>query len=364
MSPLALRRRIGQLVTLGIPGVTVSPELRSLAREFGLGGVILFARNVSDPEQVAELAFECRNLGADPPLWVAIDQEGGRVARLRAPLTVWPPVAAVGRCGSDALAARFGAALARELRSVGISFDCAPVLDVLTNANNPAIGDRAIANDARTVATLGAAMIRAMQGEGVAACGKHFPGHGDTAVDSHHELPLVEHSPDRLRAIEYEPFRAAIAADVAGIMVAHLLVPALDETRPASLSRRIVTGELREALGFDGLIVTDDLYMTGCAARFPIPQATVEAVAAGHDMVLLCEPHIDDHAAALEALVRAVENETVRFAQVERSIARHRALKSRFLADPDGARRPSTSWRGLIGCEAHQLIAAELRQHV
>jgi beta-N-acetylhexosaminidase len=364
MLPLSLRHQIGQLVTLGIPGLTVPPDVRSLAREFGLGGVILFARNVAEPEQVAELAFACRNLVAETPLWVAIDQEGGRVARLRAPLTVWPPAVAVGRSGDEALAARFSAALAREIRSLGITFDCAPVLDVLTHADNPAIGDRAISDDARVVATMGAAMIRAMQGEGVAACGKHFPGHGDTAVDSHHGLPLVEHSPERLRAVEYEPFRAAAAAGVAGIMVGHLLVPALDETRPASLSRRIVTGELREALGFDGLIVTDDLYMKGCSARFPIPAATVEAVAAGHDMVLLCEPRIDDHAAALEALVRAVEDERLPFGQIERSLARHRALKGRFVADPDGARRPSTSWRGLIGCEAHQLIAAELRQHV
>lgn len=363
MSPQALRRQVGQLVGLGIPGHALPAEWRALAREFGLGAVVLFGRNVSEPAQVAELAFDCRTLDADRPLWVAVDQEGGRVARLRAPLTVWPAAATMGRCGQEALAERFASAMARELRSLGITFDYAPVLDVLTNANNPAIGDRAIAGDVAVVSRLGAAWIRGLQGERVAACGKHFPGHGDTSVDSHHELPLVEHGPDRLRAVEYAPFRAAIAADVAGIMVSHLLVPAFDEDRPASLSRRVVTGELREGLGFDGLIVTDDLYMKGCAARLTMAQATVAAVAAGHDMVLLCEPKADDHAAALEALVHAVEDGTLPADQVERSIARHTAMKARYIGDLREERRPSVAWRDVIGADAHQLVAAELRQY-
>ncbi len=363
MSPSGLRRQIGQLVTLGLAGHTVSQEFRSLAREFGIGGVIVFARNVGAPEQVAELVFESRSLDSDAPLWVAVDQEGGRVARLRAPLTVWPPAAAAGRSGDEALAARAAGAMARELRSLGFTFDCAPVLDVLTTPDNPAIGDRAIAGDAATVGRLGAAMIRAIQQEGVAACGKHFPGHGDTSVDSHHDLPVVEHGPDRLRAVEYAPFREAMAAGVAGIMVAHLLVPAFDDAKPASLSRRIVTGELRDGLGFDGLIVTDDLFMKGCTGRIPVASAAVDAVIAGHDMLLLCEPQLDEQAAALEALVHAVEDGTGPAAQVERASARQLAAKGRFITDPDDAKRPSVRWRGLIGCDAHQRIAAELRQY-
>jgi beta-N-acetylhexosaminidase len=269
----------------------------------------------------------------------------------------------LGRSGSEDLASRFAQALARELRSVGITLDFAPVLDILTSPANPAIGDRALAADARTVARLGSAVIRGLQQEGIAACGKHFPGHGDTGVDSHHELPIVEHGPDRLRAIEYEPFRAAIGADVAGIMVAHLLVPALDADWPASLSRRVVTGELRDGLGFDGLIVTDDLYMKGCRVRLAPPAATVQAVAAGHDMVLLCEPNVDDQAAALEALVHAVEGGMLPVDQVERSIARHRRWKARFMTPAGDRRRPSELWRQVIGCEAHQIIAADMAQH-
>jgi beta-N-acetylhexosaminidase len=146
------------------------------------------------------------------------------VARLKAPFTVWPPAATLGRAASPELATRFATALARELRAVGVTFDFAPVLDVLTNAANPAIGDRAISDDAARAAALGAAIITALQADGVAACGKHFPGHGDTSVDSHFELPLVEHGPERLRGVEWVPFRAAIAAGVAAVMTAHVLV--------------------------------------------------------------------------------------------------------------------------------------------
>ncbi len=193
--PSAIRRSIGQLLIGSLPGTTIPAEMRSLAREFGLGGVILFARNIEAPEQVAELAHDVQSLAGELPLWVSIDQEGGRVARLRAPFTEWPPMATLGRSGDVELASRFAAALAAELRAVGITLDYAPVLDIHTNPNNPVIGDRALAEDAETVGKLGVAIIRALQGNGIAACGKHFPGHGDTSVDSHFELPVVEHPP-------------------------------------------------------------------------------------------------------------------------------------------------------------------------
>ena len=235
--PSAIRREIGQLLIGSLPGTTITPEMRSLAREFSLGGVILFARNIEAPEQVAELSHDVQALATELPLWVSVDQEGGRVARLKAPFTVWPPMATLGRSGDVALAARFAAALAAELRAVGITLDYAPVLDIHTNPKNPVIGDRALAEDAEGVARLGAAIIASLQDNGVAACGKHFPGHGDTSVDSHLELPLVEHPPDRIRRVECVPFRAAIKAGVAFIMTAHVLVPSLDEEQPATLSR-------------------------------------------------------------------------------------------------------------------------------
>src|SRR5262249_21992353 len=265
------------------------------------GGVILFARNVAEPGQVAELAFEASRLVADLPGWVSIDQEGGRVARLKAPFTEWPPMATLGRSGDVQLAERFARALAAELKAVGITLDFAPVLDVHTNPRNPVIGDRALAERAGDVARLGGAGIRAMQAEGLAACGKHFPGHGDTSTDSHLELPLVEHPPERLREVEFVPFRAAIEAGVATIMTAHVLVPALDEQRPATLSKRIVTGLLREELHYDGVIVSDDLEMKALANDYKVPESAVLAVEAGCDTVLTCSGGLGRPAAALDA---------------------------------------------------------------
>src|SRR5918996_1350654 len=264
--PASIRRDIGQLLIGSLPGTTITPEMRSLAKEFQLGGVILFSRNIEAPEQVAELSRDVQTLARDVPLWMSVDQEGGRVARLKAPFTEWPPMAVLGRSGDEQLAARFAKALAAELRAVGVTLDYAPVLDIHTNPKNPVIGDRALADDAEMVARLGVAIIRGLQEHDVAACGKHFPGHGDTAIDSHLDLPLVEHPPDRLRRVEFVPFRAAIAADVAFMMTAHVLVPAFDEERPATLSRRIVQAILREELGFEGVILSDDLEMKAIAS--------------------------------------------------------------------------------------------------
>src|SRR5262252_751668 len=234
--PVSLRRQIGRLLIAGFNGGQVPVELRSIAREFGLGGVILFGRNIEAPEQVAELCYEAGRLVPDLPLWVSIDQEGGRVARLKAPFTEWPPMATLGRSGDIRLVERFAKALAAELRAVGVTLDYAPVLDVHTNSKNPVIGDRALAEQADEVARLGSAIIRTLQAEGIAACGKHFPGHGDTSTDSHHELPLVEHPPERLRRVEFVPFKAAVDARVATIMTAHVFVPSLDDEQPATLS--------------------------------------------------------------------------------------------------------------------------------
>ena len=239
---------------------------------------------------------------------MSVDQEGGRVARLKEPFTRWPPMATLGRAGSDALAARFATAMAIELKAVGITLDYAPVLDIHTNPKNPVIGDRALATRADDVARLGRVIIRTLQGAGLAACGKHFPGHGDTAADSHVELPLIEHEPDRLRAIEFVPFRAAIAERVAFIMTAHVLVPALDETRPSTLSPRVVQAILRDELGFEGVILSDDLEMKAVSAQYPVPDAAVEAIRAGCDAVLVCSGDIDLQGRTLEALVRAVES--------------------------------------------------------
>ena len=361
MSPSALRRQIGQLLIAGFDGHQIPPELRSMAKEFGLGGVIVFGRNIDEPEQVAELAFDAARLVPELPAWVSVDQEGGRVARLKPPFTEWPPMATLGRSGEVKLAERFARALAAELKAVGITLDYAPVLDIHTNSKNPVIGDRALAEKAEDVARLGAAIVRALQGSGIAACGKHFPGHGDTSADSHFELPLVEHPPDRLRRVEFLPFKAAIEAGVATIMTAHVLVPSLDEKRPASLSRKVVFDVLRDELHYEGVILSDDLEMKAIAAGYAVPEAAVMAIEAGCDGVLICSGDHATQAAALEALVHAVEQERLPYGRVEDALNRQRRAKERFLASPVAAKPArGRALRDLLGRDEHRAIAEEM----
>ena len=360
MSIRDARRHAGQLAMAGFAGHSIPSDLRALAREFDLGGVILFARNVESPEQVAEIAREAQDLARELPLWVSVDQEGGRVARLRSPFTLWPAMHTLGRSGDQQLAVRFAGALAAELKAVGVTLDYTPVLDILTNPKNPVIGDRALAGTADEVARLGTTIIDALQSEGIAACGKHFPGHGDTSVDSHFDMPLVEHPPDRLEAVELVPFKAAIAAGVAGIMTAHLLVPALDPERPGTLSPAIVTGLLKQRLGFDGVVFTDDIGMKAISARYTTAEATLAAVSAGCDVILMCGDAVAPQFEAMERLVHALEDGELPLGRVEDALARHRRMKERFLAQPRSRPLDARALRALLGREEHQAIAAEM----
>jgi len=357
MSPLSLRRQIGQLLIAGFKGTSTPPELRSIANEFGLGGTILFARNIEEPAQVAELAFELAQLTPEMPAWVSVDQEGGRVARLKAPFTEWPPMATLGRSGDTKLAEQFAKALAAELRAVGITLDYAPVLDIHTNPKNPVIGDRALSDAARTAAELGAVIVRTLQAAGVAACGKHFPGHGDTSVDSHHDLPLVEHPIELLREREFLPFKAAIEAGVATMMTAHVFLPALDEERPATLSRTIVTGILRESLGFEGLIISDDLEMKALAKERSVEDSAVLAIEAGCDALLICAGDYDVQAAALEAIVKLAEQNRAFERRVEDAVLRNTRTKERFLMAPVSSPMNAKALGRVLGHDEHKRAA-------
>jgi beta-N-acetylhexosaminidase len=359
-----IRRHIGQLLLTGFEGKQIPPELRSLAREFDLGGVIIFGRNVEAPEQVAEMALGTQALAQELPLWFAVDQEGGKVARLREGFTRWPAMATLGRAQDEKLTARFARALAHELQAVGITLDFAPVLDVLTNPKNPAILDRALSDKAEDVARLGRIIIETLQGQGIAASGKHFPGHGDAAVDSHNEMPICDLPPDRLEAVELVPFRAAIDAGVASILTAHVLFPALDEEFPATLSPRIVTGLLREKLKFAGPVLTDDLDMGAIGTKYPIEQAVVQAIAAGVDGLLICGTDYDKKARALEALIRAVEEEQLPLKRVEDAMTRMRTAKERFLFTTKRRTVDPSTVRKHVGLMEHQAVAEEMARWI
>jgi beta-N-acetylhexosaminidase len=360
MSMKDMRRRVGQLALVGFAGYSIPQDLRLFARDFDLGGVVLFPGNIEAPEQVSEIARDVEALADELPLWVSTDQEGGRVARLKPPFTVWPPMTTLGRSGDAGLAERFARALAAELKAVGISLDFTPVLDIDTNRANPVIGDRALSERAEEVARLGAVIIRTLQAEGIAACGKHFPGHGDTTTDSHHDLPIVEHPPDRIERVELVPFKAAIEADVASIMTAHILLPAIDDQRPATLSPAIIDGMLKRSLGYQGLVVTDDLGMQAISARYGTAEATVAAIAAGCDAVLLGTPDQGAQVAAMEAVIHAVENRTLPLKRVQDALKRHRRVKERFLAPPRPVPLTGAALRTQLGRDEHLAVAAEM----
>jgi beta-N-acetylhexosaminidase len=314
----SLDRDASSLLCVGFHGKTPSPEVLELIRR-GVSGVILFARNVESAEQVAELSAALKR-AAGRPLLVAIDQEGGRVARLRAPqgFTELPPMRAIGAAGDERLAFEVGALLGRELRAVGIDQDYAPVVDVDTNPANPVIGDRAFSRDPAVVGRLGAALALGLQAEGVAACAKHFPGHGDTSQDSHVDLPRLPHALDRLRRVELLPFRALAQAGVAAVMTAHVVFEQLDPRRPATLAPPVMR-LLREELGFQGCCVSDDLEMKAVAEHFPLEEAAPGAVAAGVDQLLVC------HRAELQA--RAID--LVRGAVETGAVSRERLAEAR-----------------------------------
>ena len=313
----------GQLLFAGFAGHEVPEDLAALVREGRVGGVVLFARNLRDPLQVRDLVARLHALApARAPLCVAIDQEGGRVQRLRAPWTEWPPMRRLGDRDDLAATARVARALARELGDLGIDLDFAPVADVDTNPANPVIGDRSFGRDAERVARHARAFIEAMQEEGVAACAKHFPGHGDTSEDSHVALPRVDHPLGRLREVELVPFRAAAEAGVASMMTAHVLVPCFDAGVPATLCGAALE-LLRDEIGYDGLVFGDDFEMAAVARHFPPREATRRALEAGVDALLVCSRSDvrDEVLAELEAAPSA---------RLEEPLRRLAALKRRF----------------------------------
>jgi beta-N-acetylhexosaminidase len=293
-----------------------------------VGCAMLFRPNVEGPEQVAALVAALRR-AAPPalPLHVAVDQEGGAVQRLRAPLTEWPDMLSVGDARDPAATRAVGAALGGELAALGIAWDFAPVLDVHTNPANPVIGRRAFGRTPDEVTLHGLAFWRGLRSAGVLGCGKHFPGHGDTVADSHLTLPCVGHDAERLRSVELAPFRAAAAAGMEALMTAHVRFPALEPELPATLSRRLLTGLLREEWRYDGLVASDDLGMRAVAERWPIEELVVEGLLAGVDVFLIREDAARQ-AAALEALVRAAERRAEVRARVEQSAGRVARLKA------------------------------------
>jgi beta-N-acetylhexosaminidase len=317
----------GELLVSGFEGTVLDAPLEAALRSGRRAGVILFRRNIESLEQVAALNARIARSAGDVPLLVSVDQEGGRVERLKAPFPELPPMRELGRAGDVRRIEDAGQTVGRALAELGFTLDFAPVLDVDSNPDNPVIGDRAFSDDPAAVARLAGAFARGLAAGGVLACGKHFPGHGDTDTDSHLDLPFVRHDAARLRSVELAPF-AALAGELPALMSAHVVYDALDPGVPATLSHRIATELLRGELGFRGVLFSDDLEMRALADRYTVEEAAIGAIAAGCDVLLVCrDAELADR--AHEALCREAERSDAFRARCEEAAARSRGLRGR-----------------------------------
>ncbi len=351
---MSLARQCGGLIVGGFSGEEPPASFLGALREGALGGAIVFKRNLTG--DVLAVAESNRTLvgaaGSTPPI-LCVDQEGGRVARLKAPFVTVPPMALLATGGDDLveLAARVQA---EALRALGFSTGFSPVLDASTNSNNPVIGDRAFSADPEVVARLGVRFGLALQDSGVFACAKHYPGHGDTSLDSHVALPTVDREAASLEAVELVPFRAAAKAGFAAMMSAHVVYSAIDPETPATLSRVFCTEYLRGRLRFDGVLFSDDLEMRALSARMPVEESAVRAIAAGCDALLVCSDEALQRRAH-EALVKNAEADSTFRTRIEEAATRVTKLRHAYAPAPQSRKEVE---RVIGGDDAKRFTAA------
>ena len=339
-----LSEKIGQMLVFGWQGETdeenraINDHARALIEEFAVGGLILMGRNIgaSSAAQVSALNDEFQDMARAsdlPPLFIGVDQEGGRVSRFTPPhFRAYPSPGELGRAGDPDQVIRVMGELGAEMKGVGVNWVYAPVLDVNSNPTNPVIGDRSYSDTAEVVSEMGVAAVHGLQERaGVLACGKHFPGHGDTSADSHLTLPVVDSPLDRLRDQEMAPFAAVIQAGIGSLMTSHILFTDLDPDLPATLSPAILTDLLRREMGFTGLVITDCLEMKGVAAKWGSADAAVLAAIAGADMLLACHTY-EIQQEIRDALMEAVRSGLLPETRVDEANRRIRAAKEAWVA--------------------------------
>ena len=329
-------RRIGGLFMVGLPGTALDGETDGFIQKYRPAGLILFSRNIRNPLQLAMLCNDLQDRAMKyhgVPLFLSVDQEGGRVARLGKPFTLFPGNTAIGKDPSPVeRALHFARTTAKEMRLVGLNMDLAPVVDVLRGKPEKHLEGRAFGGDPGKVALLGSTVIRELQANGIMAVAKHFPGLGGTTLDPHHQLPTINVPASELERVDLVPFAAAIDSDVSAIMTSHARYPALDADNPATLSKRIIMSVLRERMGFNGLIISDDLEMGAIRKKWGVAGGIAASFAAGADILLVCQ----DQKRAVEGIELLKENlirdESLSL-RLDQSLARIAAAKTRFLRD-------------------------------
>jgi len=332
--PSELDAKVGRLFMAGIPGTSLDASTDALIRDYCLGGVILFSRNIKDPLQLAALCNELQDSAIKHhgiPLFLAVDQEGGRVARLRQPFTCFPGNTAIGE-GKHPVegAMEFARVTAEEMTLVGLNMDLAPVVDVRRGVPEKHLIGRTFGNNPKKVALLGRTVVKVLQENGVMATAKHFPGLGMTSLDPHHCLPTIEADYKEIEDINLPPFREAIEDGVSAIMSSHAIYPALDPDHPATLSHTILTGLLRETLGFKGLLITDDLEMGAIKEGWGVAEGAADSFEAGADILLICQDQ-EMVRESIKTLREKLVRGEIRAGRLHQSLDRVMKAKAQFL---------------------------------
>ena len=327
LNNMTLSEKIGQMIMIDYRNtLEMNTELENILNKYNVGGFILFKGNTANYEQTQKLLHSVKSVG-DIPVITSVDQEGGMVQRLdkRVGFKEYPPMAEIGKTLDEGLAFEVGSSIGRELKDIGIDMDMAPVLDIHTNPNNRAIASRAFGKDSELVKKMASAYADGLASEGIMAVGKHFPGHGDTIVDSHIDLPVVEKDLNELNNLELIPFKEAIKRNIPGLMVGHLAVPKVSgNMEPASLSKEIVSDLLRNSLNYDGLILTDSLKMKALTNFFTDEDIYLKTIGAGNDIILMP----NDVNLAYNTVYRAVNEGSISLDRINKSV--YRILNIKF----------------------------------
>ncbi|MBI4595363.1 MAG: beta-N-acetylhexosaminidase, partial [Candidatus Tectomicrobia bacterium] len=358
---LALEVKLGQSLILGFEGTHLTQSLKELLEICHIGGVILFSRNYSSPLQLKKLCFDLQHIASQNapylPLIISIDQEGGRVCRLREPFTHFPSANVLGKMSDEKLVVEVARATAKELEAVGINTNLAPVLDLATNHLNRVIGDRSFGEKMSCVSRLGAAYIKGLHSGGVLSVAKHFPGHGDTFQDSHLGLPTSWQLESLLRTREMEPFRMASLAGVDAVMTAHVIYPEVERENPATLSEYIIGDLLRKGCSFYGPVMSDDLLMSAISSLYSLPEGALRAYKAGVDMLLISKEE-DKGISVYQALLRAAKRGELTEDRINGATYNILSMK-RKIKWPEKATVDASSL-GVIGCQEHKDLVAKV----
>ena len=330
INKMSLDEKIGQMVMSGIEGYTINDSTVKLIKDYHVGGIIILGENIKSSNQLLSLvnSLKTTNLSNKTPLFLSIDQEGGRVDRLSKEFIKLPDNKTIGNVNNSEFSYKIGQIIAEEIKSFGFNMDFAPVLDINSNPKNPVIGNRSFGANPQVVTKLGIETMKGIKSKGVISAVKHFPGHGDTSTDSHVGLPMVNHDLKRLKSFELIPFEAAIKNSVDVVMAAHILLPKIDAKYPSSMSKTIITDILRNGLKFNGVVITDDMTMGAVTKNYDIGDAAVTSVNAGCDIILVCHGY-DNEVSVINSLKKAVQNGTIKEERVNESLYRILKLKSK-----------------------------------